>query len=358
MSAANRVGAARKGARAAQSAEVVKVEYTQAQKAAVVIMAMGREDAMPILRELGEEEVRSFARASAKLGDVPAWDIEAIVREFLASLEDSGMMMSQDALKDFLSSVLSADAVERIMEDLDESDDRSIWEKLSSSDPVDLANFLSREHPQTVAVVLARIKPEAAAQVLQRLEKEAAEEVIIRIANVSLLSPTVMEKVKDMIETEFLRSARLRKSKRKPDELIGSMFNFMSSDKRDGLLSGLEERDAELAQSVQRKMFTFADIPVRVDRSSISFVMREIENDVLIKSLSFAKKNAAETVDFFLSNMSKRLAEQFEEQIGEMPTPNVKDGEAAQFEVIGVIRRMAESGEIELLQPEDEELED
>lgn len=357
-SAANRSSSARKASRSAVDAAAVQIDYTPPQKAAIVLMALGREDAVPILRELGEDEVRSFARASSKLEEVPSWDIERIIGEFLKELDDSRIAVSADRLKEMLSSVLSADAIERILEDLDESDDRSIWEKLSASDPADLTNFLAREHPQTVAVVLSRIKPESAAQVLQRLEKEFSEDVILRIANVSLLSPAVMEKVKDSIESEFLRSARLRKSKRKPDELIGSMFNFMSSDKRDDLMAGLEAKDADLAQSVQRKMFTFGDIPVRVERSAVSFIMREVENDVLLKALCFAKKNAAETVDFFLGSMSKRLAESIDEQIAEAPTPNVKDGEAAQFEVIGAIRRMAEAGEIELMQPEEDELED
>ncbi|MCI4666382.1 MAG: hypothetical protein MRY74_16870 [Neomegalonema sp.] len=336
--------------------EAAELDYSPAEKAAIVLMAIGREDAEPLLREFSEEEVRSFARASAQLGEVPSWDIERIVGEFLVSLDDKRITMTSDKLKEFLSSILSDDAIERILEDLDDSDGQSIWEKLSSSDPVDLSNFLAREHPQTVAVVLSRIKPDSSAQVLQRLEKEFAEEVIVRIANVSILAPAVMDKVKESIEFEFLRGARLRKSKRDPDELIGSMFNFMSSDKRDTLLAGLEERSPDLAQAVQRKMFTFGDIPARVDRSSVSFIMREIENDVLLKALCFAKKNAPESKDFFLGNMSRRLAEQFEEQVNEMPTPNVKDGEAAQFAVIGVIRKMAEVGEIELHQPEDEEI--
>ena len=355
MAAANRLPA-KSNSNAVENVEPEKKVYTQPEKAAVILMVLGRDDAAPLLKEFNEEEVRSFARASASLSNVESEDVEDIVAEFVSSLSAKNIAMNADRLKELLSSFMSDDAIERVLEDLDDSDGRSIWEKLSKSDPADLANFLAKEHPQTIAVVLSRIKPDSSAQVLQRLEKEVAEEVIMRIANVSLLSPQVMEKVKQTIETEFLRNARLRKSKRKPDELIGSMFNFMASDKRDSLLQGLEERSPELAQAVQRKMFTFGDIPARVERASVSFIMREIENEVLLKALAFATKNAPESTEFFLSSMSKRLAEQFQEQISEMPAPNAKDGEAAQFEVIGVIRKMAETGEIELKQPEDEEI--
>lgn len=330
---------------------------SQAEKAAIIITALGPEAAAPVLKQLGEDEVRAFARASAQLGEIPRNTLEQTIKEFTRGLEDRRLALNSDKLKEILSSILSDDAIERILEDLDEGDGRSIWEKLSNSDPVDLSNFLAREHPQTAAVVVSRIKPDTAAKIMQRLEKDFAEDVILRLANVSALSSSVMDAVKDSIEGDFLRGARLKKSKRKPDELIGAIFNFMSSDKRDELMGGLEEKNQQLAQAVQRKMFTFSDIPTRVDRANITLIVREVDRDVLVKSLCYAKKNAPDAISFFLENMSRRLAEQFQEQIEETTTPSAREGEEAQFEVIGAIRRMSERGVIELLQPEDEEAE-
>lgn len=328
-----------------------------AEKAAIIITALGPQEAAPILKQLGEDEVRAFARASAQLGEIPRKMLEQTINEFMRGLEDRRLSLNSDKLKEILSSILSDDAIERILEDLDEGDSRSIWEKLSNSDPVDLSGFLAREHPQTAAVVVSRIKPDTAAKVMQRLEKEFAEEVILRLAGVTSLSSQVMDAVKNSIEGDFLRGARLQKSKRKPDELIGSIFNFMAGEKRDELMAGLEEKNATLAQAVQRKMFTFGDIPARVDRANITLIVREVERDDLVKAMAFAKKNAPDAKAFFLENMSRRLAEQFEEQIDEMPVPNTREGEEAQFAVIGAIRKMQEQGVLELLQPEDEEAE-
>lgn len=344
---------------AAQTQESdAEVLFGPPEKAAIIISTLGPVFAEPILRGMNEEDVRAFARASTKIDDVPRRIVEETISEFLLGLEDKRLSVNQDKLKELLASVMSEDAIERILEDMDESEGKSIWEKLSTSDPADLGNYLAREHPQTVAVVLSRLRPEASAKLMQRFEHDFGEEVIMRLSNVSSLGSAVMDSVKASIEGEFLRGARMRKSKRKPEEVIGAIFNFLASDKRDELMGGLEEKAPSLAVAVQRKMFTFADIPARVDRASVSMIVREVDQDIFIKALVAAKKNAPEATDFFLQNISRRLSEQLADQIDTASTPSAKDGEEAQFEVVGAIRKMAERGVIELHQPEDDEIED
>lgn len=333
----------------------VERELSYPEKAAIVISTLGAQNAEPLLRGMTEDDVRAFARASAKIEEVPTRIVEKTLAEFLDGLDDKRLSMTSEKLKSILACVMSEDAIERILEDMDESEGRSIWEKLSTSDPVDLGNYLSREHPQTVAVVLSRLRPEAAAKLMQRFESEFAEEVILRLSNVTGLGSAVMDAVKTSIEDDFLRGARMRKSKRKPDEVIGSIFNFLAGEKRDELMSGIEAKSPTLAIAVQRKMFTFNDIPARVDRASVSMILREIEGEIMIKALKAAERNALESKAFILENISRRLGEQMAEQIEMIPMPNAREGEEAQFEVVGVIRKMAERGAIALAQPEEEE---
>lgn len=348
------LGRFRKEATGRETAEARLARLSSQQKAAIVISALGPADAEPLLKALSDDEVRHFARAAASLGEISSIVVETVVSEFIHGLSSQDLNVSSDRLKEILASVLSEDAIERILEDLDESDGRSIWEKLSNSDPVDLGNYLAREHAQTAAVVISRIRPDSAAKVMQRFEPAFAEEVVMRLSKVSLLGSAVMDAVKENIENDFLRGARLQKSKRKPDELIGSIFNYMQAEKRDELLRGVEAQSAELATAIQRKMFTFGDIPKRVDRANISVILREVENTVLLMALAAAKKNYPETPPFFLENMSRRLAEQMSEQIDEMPAPNAREGEEAQFAVVNVIRALGDKGEITLITPEED----
>ncbi|MEL6316726.1 MAG: FliG C-terminal domain-containing protein [Pseudomonadota bacterium] len=341
--------------RVPSAAKVRFSQLTRPEKAAIIIAALGKERAEPILSLMSEDDMRVFARATARLGEISNGVLERVIAEFVKALDEQRVAMTPDRLKELLSGVLSEDAIERIIEDMDDSDGRSVWDKLSGSDPIDLANFLGREHPQTAAVVMSRLKPEAAARVMARLEQEFAEEVVLRLAKVSQLSAAVMDAVKDSIENEFLRSARLKKSKRKPDEMIGAIFNFMPQESRDTLMEGIEEKSPDLAAAVQRKMFTFTDIPARVDPSNVGQILREVDATELIKALSAAKKNAPETLEFILSSLSRRLGDQYREQLEDAPKPTAREGEDAQFAVVGVIRKLSERGEIVLNAPDEEE---
>lgn len=333
-----------------------EIELTLPEKAAIIISSLAPEAAAQMLRSLSEEEVRRFARASSRLEEISREQLDAIIEEFLAELDKDGLAMTPDKLKRLLADVMSADAIERIFEDIDETEGRSLWDKLGQADVGELASFLSREHPQTVAVVISRIKPDRAAKVMMRFEPDFGNEVVMRMSKLSQLQPHVMDAIKGALEDEFLKNARQGRSKRRPDEVIGSILNFMSNDKRDGILNALEEDSPPLALAVQRKMFTFGHIPRRVDRANIAVVVREIENDVLVDALSAGKSSDPEVVRYFFDNMSRRMAEQIEEAIEDRPSPTAKEGEEAQFQVVDVVRRLADRGVFKLnMDTEDDE---
>lgn len=323
-------------------------ELSFRQKAAIIISTLGPEASAVMLRSLNEEEVRVFARASTSLEDIPKDVIDHVILEFMQTLDKEGLAMTPDKLKRILGGVMSDDQIERIFEDMDEAEGRSIWDKLSNSDVVELGNFLAREHPQTVAVVISKIKPEKAARIMMRFEDEFADEVVMRLSKVQQLQPNVLDSIRETLHEDFLRTARQSKSKRKPDELIGSIMNFMTNEKRDKFIGTIKEQSETLAIAVQRKMFTFSDIPARVDRANISTIVREIDNAVLCMALKTAEESDPETVEYFFGNMSKRLAEQLQETVDEMPKPSAKEGEDAQFAVIDLIRRLSDRGVFKL----------
>lgn len=331
------------------------MNLTFPQKASVIISTLGPEAGAVMLRSLSEEEVRIFARASSTLDEIPKETVDEVLEEFQEALENDGLAMTPDKLKRLLSGVMSEDQIERLFEDIDESEGRSMWDKLAMAEVSDLSNYLSREHPQTVAVVISKIKPERAAKVMMRLDGEFSNEVVMRMSKLNQLQPSVMEAIKDSIQDEFLSSARQGKSKRRPDEVIGSIMNFMSSDKRQTIMTSIEEQSPQLALAVQRKMFTFGDIPKRVARADIATIVREIDNAVLVQALQAGNIANPETVRYVLENMSRRLAEQLEESMEDNAKPTAKEGEEAQFALIDVVRGLGDRGVIKLNYGEDDD---
>ena len=326
------------------------------QKAAVVLSALSPEQSAEMLRSLSVDEVRAFARASTKLAEIPRETVEETIKEFAETLDKEGLAMTPDKLKRILAGVMSDDQIERIFEDIEESEGRSIWDKLATAEVGDLANFLAREHPQTVSVVISKLRPDKAAKIKMRFEPEFADEVVMRLSKVSQLQANVLDAVKRTLQDDFLKTARQARSKRRPDEMIGSIMNFMSSDKRDTLMKTIEDQSEALAIAVQRKMFTFGDIPKRVERADVSTVVREVDNALLVTALAAAQPNDPETVEFIFNNMSKAFwPSNCARRWKSGRRRATRKAKRRNSGVIDVIRRLADRGGIKLNMGEDEE---
>ena len=125
---------------------------------------------------------------------------------------------------------------------------------------------------------------------------------------------------------------------------------------RDDVLIGLDETDAGFASLVRRAIFTFENIPDRIEPRDIPKVLREVDQAQVVIALTAAKADGHEAVaEFILSNLSGRMSDSIREEIEEAGVVKPKIGEAAMGEIIGAIRKLEASGDIELIQPADVE---
>jgi flagellar motor switch protein FliG len=89
-------------------------------------------------------------------------------------------------------------------------------------------------------------------------------------------------------------------------------------------------------------MFVFEDIVV-LDPRSIQRVIRDVENEDLL----LAMRSASEEVkNMIFDNMSQRRVETFKEELEFMGPVRLRDVEEAQTRIVGIIRRLEETGEI------------
>lgn len=323
---------------------------TAPEKAAIVIAALGPEEAAKFLETIGERHIRKFARAISQMRKVPAETVNAVAAEFLGTLfGESELRGGHGEARKFLGRVLDEDSVARIMDNL-EGSGRSLWEKLGDTTDAALAAFLQTEHPQLASVVLAKLRSDKSARVLERLDPVFAREIVLRMTRVATVDPDAMEHVRLVMERDFVSVIQRQQASRKPADLIAGVMNHISANVRDGFLDHLTAENGRLAGEVQRLMFTFRDIPSRVEARDISIVLRGVEEEVLNTALKIAMAEDDPTAEYILSNISKRLSERLVEDIETMPPVRPKDGEAAQAEVVAAIQRMSKSGELKLIE--------
>jgi flagellar motor switch protein FliG len=172
--------------------------------------------------------------------------------------------------------------------------------------------------------------------------------VVLRLARVPRLDSEVMVLMTQVIQREFLSVMQREQATRRPADVIGSMMSNVSSAARTRLLEQLEHEKPKLARQVQKVMFTFNDIAERLPAKDAGVLLKGVDESTMLVALKMAESNAPRVVEFFLGNISRRLAQRLEAEIKAHPEISPRDGEGAQSEVVTACREMAKAGEFKL----------
>ena len=313
-----------------------------AEKAAVMMLALGDRYGGPIWKLLDEIEIKQLSVAMSKLGPITPNMLDDLMIEFVTRVSSSGSLMGNyDTTERLLLSVLPPEKVNAIMDEIRGPAGRNMWEKLSNVQENVLANYLKNEYPQTVAVVLSKINSDHAARVLSKLPDEFALEVVDRMLKMESVQKDILEKVEQTLRVEFM-SNLTNTQRRDAHELMAEIFNSFDRNTEAKFIAALEEHNRDAADRIKALMFTFDDLG-KLDAGAIQTLLRQVEKD----KLSMALKGAKEGVrDFFFANMSARAAAMLKEDMEAMGAVRLRDVDDAQAALINLAKDLAAKGEI------------
>lgn len=325
------------------------------EKAAMILTAIGPELGTSFLEGLNEQDIERFALAVSQMGKVNQDVLDAVIVEFLDLLTDGPEVAGgARAARKLLAGMVEEDELERMLGREAGTEERSVWQRLDETPAPALATFISAEHPQTAAVILTELRAEIAANALERLDPEFAKAVVLRLSRVPTLDAAVAQAIERTIERDFISVLQRNLSKRRPADLIAGLMNNISTEVRDGFLNFLESQEPSLAQDVQRTMFTFEDISVRLHGRDVAGVLRDVPEEDLLKALKLGEAQKNATVAFILKNLPRRLSDRYVEELAALEDVSRKEGEAAQIEITKVIQAQAKVGQIRLIEREPE----
>jgi len=321
------------------------------EKAAVILGVLGSEMSGPIIEQFGEDMLRNFAHAMSRLRNIQPETVAKIIAEFRREIGRMDMTVwgGPTQAREMLQDYVNEATLGQIMDDIDSPSVHNVWKKLSKVDDTALAEFLAREHPQTVAVVLSKLSAEHAARILGRLEEERARDVVFGLTRTAGLDSRVVDAIGQSVSRDFLAKQTDKEPSFKPAERIGSIMNYAPGNVRNAVLAHLDQTEPEFAEEVKRKMFTFEDIPDRVERRDIAAIVRVTEPDVLLKALAGAADNAQEAREFILSSISSRVAEQIRGDLADLGKVKIREAEEAQSTMLKVIRDLESQGDLSLI---------
>ena len=314
------------------------------EKAAILLISLGPENSAEIFKHLSEEEIEELTLQIANMRMVSSEEKDAVIEDFyqlaLAQeyISEGGINYAKDVLERALGPDKAVDIISRLTSSLHVRP----FEFIRKADPNQLLNYIQNEHSQTIALILSYLNPSQAAQILANLPPEKQGEVTRRIAIMDRTSPEVIKEIEKVLESKFSSMLSQDFTTTGGVQSTVDILNAVDRGTEKFIMEELDIRDAELSEEIRRRMFVFEDI-VSLDNRSVQRIIREIDNS----QWAVALKSASEEVkDVIFSNMSKRLVEMIKEDIEFMGPVRIRDIEDAQQNIVNVIRRLEEEGEI------------
>ena len=326
-------------------------QLTRRQKAAIVVRILLAEGAKLSLARLPDALQTDLTEQMGALRLVGRDTLREVVSEFVDELEAVGFAFTggiEGALS-VLDGTISPVTAGRMRKEVGLKSISDPWERIAGLDAERLQPILQEESVEVCAVMLSKLNVSKSAELLGHLPGPRARRIAYAMSLTGAVTPDAVERIGISLASQLDAQPPTAFSDG-PVERVGAILNFSPANTRDDVLKGLDETDAEFANQVRRAIFTFANIPARIDPRDIAKIIRGVDQQVLVTALAAARAGGnGEAADFVLKNMSKRMAEQLEEEIGEKGKIKEADGEAAMSAVVAQIRALEAENEIFLV---------
>ncbi len=314
--------------------------------AAILLMSIGEEEASEVFKHLSPKEVQSVGEAIAKMKSISRERVESVLGKFAETAGEQNMLVgnNDEYVKSVLRKALGDDKANLLIDRILTGGDVSGIESLKWMDPDSVAELLRNEHPQIVAAILVHLDVEQSSSVLKSFPERQRNEVLVRVATLDGIQPAALRDLNEVMGKVLAGTDRLKKSALGGPKAAAEIINMMGSSVETSVLDFVREADAELAQRIMDNMFTFEDLG-KLEDSAIQSLLKEVQSESLVIALKGAPPQMREKV---FKNMSKRAAETLREDLDSRGPVRVSEVEAEQKEMLKIVRRLADEGQIVL----------
>ncbi|MFN3915956.1 MAG: flagellar motor switch protein FliG [Aquabacterium sp.] len=321
--------------------------------AAILLMSMGEEEAAEVFRQLEPKEVQMLGETMAKLKTVQRDRIDTVLDRFSKESAELGVLVADtdEYVKAVLRKALGEDKANLLIDRIIQGSDVTGIESLKWMDPGSVAELLRNEHPQIVAAILVHLDPDLASGVLKNFTERHRNEVMIRIATLDGIQPSALKDLNEVLSRVLAGGAQIRKSSLGGVKPAAEIINLMGSSVETSILDYIREADGDLAQKIMDNMFTFDDL-IKLDDKGFQTLLKEVQTESLIIALKGASPDIREKV---FKNMSSRAAETLREDLESRGPVKLSEVEAEQKEMLKIVRRLADEGQIVLASGGDDE---
>ncbi|MDQ3206442.1 MAG: flagellar motor switch protein FliG [Pseudomonadota bacterium] len=319
---------------------------TGVQRAAVVLLSLGEEQAAEVLKHMSAKEVQKLGLAMTSVGGVSREAVADVFDDFVDVLaQPSGLGSgADDYIRNVLTQALGEDRASALIDRILAGRNTSGLDSLKWMEPRAIADLVRNEHPQIIAIVMSHLDADQAAEVLKCLPDRVRADVLLRIATLDGIPPHALNELNDVMARQFAGSQNMKSSTVGGIKVAANILNFMDSGQDEVILVSIGEIDGELGTKIRDLMFVFDNL-ADIDDRAMQSILRDVPNEKLALALRGAESRVREKIT---TNMSQRAAEILIEDMEARGPVRLAEVEAAQKEILALVRKMADDGTIQL----------
>jgi flagellar motor switch protein FliG len=316
---------------------------SELRKAAVLLASLPEEEAAQLLSKLTPKQVEVVSIEIAKLGHIAGDEQFSAIKEF-ADVNPNAFGITTggiDLATNLVEKALGKNAGSTL-ENVRHQIEAMPFAFLQKVDPTNLLTFVMDEHPQTIALILSHLPPQKSAQVINGLQGERQLSVVRRIARMGQTSPEIVHEVEKGLELRMSSIAGQSFEAAGGVDAIAEILNVTDRATERTLLESLAQEDPDLVEEIRRRMFVFDDIS-KFATKDIQTVLKNVENSQWALALKTAGEDLKQKI---LGNMSSRAAEMLKEEMDYLGPVKRSAVEQMQQQIVDIVRKLEDSGEI------------
>ncbi|GAA4215366.1 flagellar motor switch protein FliG [Sphingomonas endophytica] len=327
--------------------------FTGVERAAVLMMLVGEEEAAAILQKLDPEEVRKLGTAMFAVADVSEDEVELVLDDFVGKArERTGITFNPGPkVEAVMTRALGRDKAESVLAQITPAEAVCEIDLLDWLDAKEIAAMLDKEHPQICAVMIANLDPAIGSQVLELLPELTQPDILHRIARLGPITPDAVDALRTLIASRTgggsasgggggsSTALQLGGAREAAKILQGAR---KSTEQR--VMPKLLKMDRDIARQIEEAMFVFDNL-LELDDKGLGTLIRNVDGDTLGRALKGVDEAARNRI---LGCMSARAASGIRDDMEARGPMKLSEVLEAQKAIIQIARNLAKDGTINL----------
>ena len=318
--------------------------FTGAQKAAVLLLALGNGPGAKVLQSFEASELKRVIDGTAELGSIEKNDLEFLIDEFADRFaRTTGLASDPAQVRSLLETAFPGGALDNLLSGPAPPPRVPAWGSFKTGSENMLAEYLLDEHPQTAAFIVSKLEGGLPASVLVLLPRELRVSVAGRLLKMQETKQAAAEIVEDCLAADLFGTKDPGKE-REARRRVAAIINELNKSDAEAILEGLSEALPEDVKAIKAMMFAFEDIS-KLDQKSRVTLCDKAGTEKFIPALRGMPPEFKELVLSAFGQRARRMAEAELAQGGDEATP---ESLKARKSIVQTALALAAQGDIAL----------